>query len=104
MFIMTARIPKRRLLAGATAALCCCLVVAAALALTLGRRAVSTAAAGANSRTCAWMASALARAARAVTQNSSRWRRTTSSAWVPMDPVLPRIASLRISFLLISRR
>ena len=44
MFIMTARIPKRRLLAGATAALCCCLVVAAALALTLGRRAVSTAA------------------------------------------------------------
>lgn len=44
MFIVTARIPKRRLLAGAVTALCCCLVVAVALVLTLGRRAVATSA------------------------------------------------------------
>lgn len=44
MFIMTARVPKKRLLAGAVTVLCCCMVVVAALALTLGQRAVTTAA------------------------------------------------------------
>ena len=44
MFILTARIPKKRLLAGAVTTLCCCLAVAAVLALTLGQRAVTTAA------------------------------------------------------------
>lgn len=44
MFIVTARVPKKRLLAGAVTALCCCLVVAVALILTLGQRAVTTAA------------------------------------------------------------
>ncbi len=44
MFIMTARVPKRRLLAGAVTAACCCLAVIIALGLTLGRRAVTTSA------------------------------------------------------------
>lgn len=41
MFIFTARIPKKRLLAGGGAALVCALAVLAALALTLGQRAVT---------------------------------------------------------------
>ena len=41
---MTARIPKKRLLAGAVTALCCCLAVLAALVLTLGQRAVTASA------------------------------------------------------------
>ena len=44
MFIVTARVPKRRLLAGAVTALCCCAAVAAALLLTLGRRSVTVSA------------------------------------------------------------
>ncbi len=44
MFIVTARIPKKRLIAGAVTAACCCLVVVAALILTLGGRAVTAAA------------------------------------------------------------
>ena len=44
MIIVTARVPKRRLLAGAVTALCCCAVVAAALILTLGGRAVAASA------------------------------------------------------------
>lgn len=44
MFIVTARVPKRRLMAGAVAILCCCLVIATALILTLGGEAVPTAA------------------------------------------------------------
>ena len=44
MFILTARIPKKRLLAGAVTTLCCCLAVVAVLAPTLGQRAVTTAA------------------------------------------------------------
>lgn len=44
MFIVTARVPRRRLMAGAVTVLCCCLAVATALVLTLGRRAVTTAA------------------------------------------------------------
>lgn len=44
MFIVTARIPKRRLIAGAVTALCCCAAVAAALILTLGSRAVTASA------------------------------------------------------------
>lgn len=50
MFIMTARIPKKRLLAGAITTLCCCLAVIVALALTLGQRAVTTAAEVSNIR------------------------------------------------------
>lgn len=44
MFILTARIPKRRLLAGAFSLLCCLVVVITALILTLGSRAVTTSA------------------------------------------------------------
>lgn len=44
MFILTARFPKKRLLAGAVTTLCCCLAVIAALVLTLGQRSVTTAA------------------------------------------------------------
>lgn len=43
MFIVTARVPKKRLLAGA-AALCCCGLAAIALAFTLGGKAVSASA------------------------------------------------------------
>lgn len=50
MFIVTARVPRRRLLAGAVTVLCCCLAVATALVLTLGRRAVTTAAEASNIR------------------------------------------------------
>lgn len=44
MIIVTARVPKRRLLAGGITALCCCAVVAAALIATLGGRAVAASA------------------------------------------------------------
>ena len=44
MIIVTARVPKRRLLAGGITALCCCAVVAAALLATLGGRAVTASA------------------------------------------------------------
>ena len=44
MFIVTARVPKRRLLAGGITVLCCCAAVAAALILTLGGRAVTASA------------------------------------------------------------
>lgn len=44
MIIVTARVPKRRLLAGGITALCCCAVVAAALLATLGGRAVAASA------------------------------------------------------------
>lgn len=50
MFIVTARVPRKRLLAGAVTVLCCCLAVATALVLTLGRRAVTTAAEVSNIR------------------------------------------------------
>ena len=42
MFIVTAKVPRRKLLAGAVTVLCCCLVVAAALIVTMGERAVTT--------------------------------------------------------------
>ena len=51
MIIVTAHIPKRRLLAGAATALCCCAVVAAALIFTLGGRAVTASAEVKNIRT-----------------------------------------------------
>ena len=44
MIIVTAHIPKKKLLAGAVTALCCCAVVAVALILTLGGRAVTASA------------------------------------------------------------
>ena len=44
MIIVTARVPKRRLLAGGITALCCCAVVAAALLATLGGGAVASSA------------------------------------------------------------
>ena len=44
MIIVTAHIPKRRLLAGGITVLCCCAAVAAALILTLGGRAVTASA------------------------------------------------------------
>ena len=50
MFIVTARIPKKRLLAGAATVLCCVVVIAAALLLTLGRRAVTASAEVSNIR------------------------------------------------------
>lgn len=42
LFIVTAHIPRRRLLTGAVTALCCCVVIAAALIFILGGRAVTT--------------------------------------------------------------
>lgn len=50
MFIVTARVPRKKLLAGAVSVLCCCLVVATALVLTLGGRAVTTSAEASNVR------------------------------------------------------
>ena len=44
MFIVTAKVPKRKLLTGAITVLCCCLVVAAALITTLGQRSVTASA------------------------------------------------------------
>ena len=44
MFIVTARVPRRKLLAGAVTVFCCCLVLATALIVTLGDRAITTAA------------------------------------------------------------
>ena len=44
MLIVTARIPKRRLMAGGVSALCCCLVLVVALALSLHQGAVPTSA------------------------------------------------------------
>ena len=44
MIIVTARIPKKRLLAGGITALCCCAAVAIALIFTLGSRAVTASA------------------------------------------------------------
>ncbi|MBD5118845.1 MAG: DUF4830 domain-containing protein [Clostridiales bacterium] len=44
MIIVTARIPKKRLLAGAAAALCCCGLAVIALAFTLGGQAVTASA------------------------------------------------------------
>ena len=51
MIIVTARIPKRRLLAGGITVLGCCVAVAAALILTLGARAVTASAEVKNIRT-----------------------------------------------------
>lgn len=51
MIIVTARVPKRRLLAGGITALCCCAVVAAALLFTLGGRAITASAEVKNIRT-----------------------------------------------------
>ena len=51
MIIVTARVPKRKLLAGAATALCCCAVVAAALLFTLGGRAITASAEVKNIRT-----------------------------------------------------
>lgn len=42
MFIVTAKVPRKKLLAGSVTVLCCCLAVAAALILTADREAVTT--------------------------------------------------------------
>ena len=44
MFIVTARLPKKKLLAGCISLLCCCAVVATAILLSAGRAAVSASA------------------------------------------------------------
>lgn len=44
MFIVTAKIPKRKLLAGAITVLCCCLVIATALIATMEQRSVAASA------------------------------------------------------------
>ena len=44
MFIVTARLPKKKLLAGCFTLLCCCVVIAAAVILSSGGRAVSASA------------------------------------------------------------
>lgn len=51
MIIVTARVPKRRLLAGGITALCCCAVLAAALVLTMGGQAVTASAEAKHIRT-----------------------------------------------------
>lgn len=50
MFIVTARVPRRKLLAGAMTVFFCCLVLATALIVTLGDRAVTTAAENTSAR------------------------------------------------------
>ena len=45
MFVVTARIPRRKLLNGGITVLVCCLVLAVALIMSLGDRAVTTSAA-----------------------------------------------------------
>lgn len=50
MFIVTARLPRKKLLAGAVAVLCCCLVLATALVVTLGGHAVTASAESAGVR------------------------------------------------------
>ena len=42
MFIVTAKVPRKKLLAGSITVLCCCLVVATALILTADREVVTT--------------------------------------------------------------
>lgn len=44
MFIVTARLPKKKLLAGCAALLCCCVVVVTAVVLSVGGQAVSASA------------------------------------------------------------
>lgn len=44
MFIVTARLPKKKLLAGCAALLCCCVVVVTAVVLSAGGQAVSASA------------------------------------------------------------
>lgn len=44
MFIVTARVPKKKLLAGCAALLCCCVVVVTAVALSAGGTAVAASA------------------------------------------------------------
>jgi len=44
MFIVTARLPKKKLLAGCAALLCCCVVVATAIVLSAGGTAVAASA------------------------------------------------------------
>lgn len=44
MFIVTARLPKKKLLAGCAALLCCCVVIATAIVLTTGGTAVAASA------------------------------------------------------------
>lgn len=51
MIIVTARIPKKKLLTGGITVLCCCAAVVAALILTLGSRAVTASAEVKNIRT-----------------------------------------------------
>ena len=51
MIIVTARVPKKRLLAGGITVLCCCATVAIALIFTLGGRAVTASAEVKNIRT-----------------------------------------------------
>ena len=43
MFIVTARVPRKKLLAGSITLFCCCLVIATALLITASDRAVTTA-------------------------------------------------------------
>lgn len=50
MFIVTARIPKKRLMAGAITVLCCAVAVITALVLTVGGRAVTASAEVSNIR------------------------------------------------------
>lgn len=64
-----------------------------------GSRAGSATATTSTPNSAAWAASAATSpppAASTETVNRSRLRRTTSSAWVPMDPVLPRITTSRM--------
>lgn len=42
MFIVTAKVPRKKMLAGAVTVLCCCLVIATAIIVTSSGRAVTT--------------------------------------------------------------
>lgn len=44
MFIVTAKVPRRKLLAGAVTVLCCCFVIAAALIVTMDERTITASA------------------------------------------------------------
>lgn len=44
MFVVTAKVPRKKLLAGSVTVLCCCLAAAAVLILTMGRHTVTASA------------------------------------------------------------
>ena len=87
----TESIPQNTLMSWDAKASCTCwYFVLSAIATALGS----------NSNACAINRSALLPAQSTSTENRSRWRRITFSAWVPIEPVDPNMAILFISLIL----